>query len=72
MLPASNFFSGSSVRMGGIPSAITEVRFFIRGVGTECSGEGNSKGKVGVLMLSIGSTGRGGKSGWVDNHMNKD
>ena len=53
--------------MGGIPSAITEVGFFIRGVGTECSDEGNSKGKIGVLMLSIGSNGRSGKSGRADN-----
>ena len=37
--------------MGGIPSAIMEVGFFIRGVGIQCSGGGNSKGKVGVLML---------------------
>ena len=57
--------------MGGIPSAIMEVGFFIRGVGIECSGGGNSKGKVGVLMLSVGSTGRGGKSGQIDDPMNK-
>ena len=67
---ASNF-SSSFVGIGGIPSAITEVGFFIRGVGTECNGGGNSEGKVGVLTLSIGSTERGGNSGHVDDPMNK-
>ena len=64
-------FSSSFVGMGGIPSAITEVGFFVRGVGTECSDGGNSEGKVGVLTLSIGATGRGGNSGRVHNPMNK-
>ena len=64
-------FSSSFVGMGGIPSAITEVGFFVRGVGTECNDGGNSEGKVGVLTLSIGSTGRGGKSGRADDPMNK-
>ena len=57
--------------MGGIPLAITEEGFFIRGVGTESSGGGNSKGKVGVLMLSIESTGRSGKKGRVGSPMNE-
>ena len=57
--------------MDGIPLAITEVGFFIRGIGTECNGGGNSKGKVEMLTLSIGSTGRGGKSGRVDDPRNK-
>ena len=57
--------------MGGIPSAITEVGFFVRGIGTEYNGGGNSEDKVGVLTVSIGSTRRGGKSGQVDDPMNE-
>ena len=44
---------------------------FIRGIGTECNGGDNSEGKVEMLTLSIGSTGRDGKSRQVDDPMKK-
>ena len=39
--------------MGGIPSTIPEVGFFIRGVGSEYSGGGNSEGKVGESFTRV-------------------
>lgn len=57
-------FSSNLVGIGGIPSATTVVGFFVRGVGTECTGGDSNDGKVGGLVLSNGSTGRGGKGGW--------